>query len=154
MGRLIHLWILSSDIKEFWKNIYLSEAIYCFKEKYGAIFNKYLYAKKKKANIDLTYFVGKMLEMFNTHTKAYIQMKRMEIKSSVKLSRMTRLFIMDMLIKSNEDHRWFSLKHFINIYDGYSEAAAQKVLGNLKKSNLCEVKIEKPVRFRIKKIYL
>ena len=104
MGRLLHLWILINNSRdEFWKLIFLSEAIYAYKTKLDSTYRHILKAKKNKANIDLTYFIGRIYEIFIDHTVSYIKMKSLVSKMNKTPSRRLRLFIIDILTTSGED---------------------------------------------------
>ncbi len=151
MGRLLHLWILKNhSTKEFWKLVFLSESIYAFKEKLDTTFRRITKAKKNNANIDLTYFISNMYEIFNEHTKSYVKMKDMVVDMSKKPSRHLRLFIMDLLCLSGEFNKWYDISEFKRRYEDYSTTVYDRVLREIKDSGLFEIRNNKPIQFRLK----
>ena len=152
MGRLLHLWILiNHSPKEFWKLIFLSEAIYAYKEKFDTTFRKITKAKKNKANIDLTFFVGMFYEILIDHTKAYIKMKNMTNTMKKAPSRHLRLFIIDLLTIKGADNKWYTINEFKKRYPDYSKTVNQRLLKEISTSNLFEIRNSKPKQFRFKK---
>ncbi len=151
MGRLLHLWILKNhSTKEFWKLVFLSESIYAFKEKLDTTFRRITKAKKNNANIDLTYFISNMYEIFNEHTNAYVKMKDMVVEMSKKPSRHLRLFIMDLLCSSGDFNKWYDISEFKRRYEDYSTTVYDRVLREIKDSGLFEIRSNKPIQFRLK----
>ena len=152
IGRLIHLWILINKSRdEFWKLVFLSESIYAYKGKLDTTFRHITKAKKNKANIDLTYFVGRLYEIFNDHTTAYLKMK--SLVSGIKKSptRRFRLFIIDILTAAGEDDKWYDMTKFKKTYQGYSKTVYDRMLAEIKDSGLFDIQAGKPIRFKLKK---
>ncbi|CAM9102667.1 Fic family protein [Mycoplasma todarodis] len=150
MGRLLHLWILRNhSTEEFWKLVFLSESIYAFKGKLDTTFRRITKAKKNKANIDLTYFVSNMYEIFNEHTKAYIKMKDLVVEMDKKPSRHLRLFIIDLLCSSGEFNKWYDISEFKRRYEDYSKTVYDRVLKEIKDSGLFEIRGSRPIQFRL-----
>ena len=151
MGRLLHLWILINKSKdEFWKLIFLSESIYAYKTKLDSTFRHITKAKKNKANIDITYFVGRLYEIFIDHTQAYIKMKSLVSQIKKTPSRRLRLFIIDILTTCGEDHKWYDITMFKKRYPDYSKTVYDRMLTEIKSSNLFDIQTGRPIRFKLK----
>lgn len=150
MGRLIHLWILiNNSANEFWKLIFLSEAIYAFKLKLDTTYRRIVKAKNNNANIDLTYFIGRYYEMLIEHSKAYINMKEMVNEMSFKPTRHLRLFIIDLLTMNGADGKWYDISEFKRRYPDYSNTVYNRVLSDIRNSKLFEIREGKPIQFRL-----
>ncbi len=150
MGRMLHLWVLKNiSMQEFWKNIYLSESIFAYRGKFYAAFKKMNIAKK--LNIDLTIWTAELLEIFIDHNKAYIQMRYLAKESKIKLNQKTRLFIMDIIIKNQQNPgMWFSTRHFKKIYPDYSNTIADRVMKELRESDLFNIRGGIPKEYQLK----
>lgn len=152
MGRILHLWILiNQSFDYFWDLVYLSEAIFSYKNKFDAAFSHILKAKKSNANIDLNYFVGSMYEIFLKHSHAYIEMKKYISKMKTRPSRYIRLFIIDMICQDKDLNRWYTMIDFKKTYSDYSSAMYGKVLAEIVESNLFDIQEGRPIKFRLKK---
>lgn len=150
MGRLIHLWILiNNSANEFWKLIFLSEAIYAFKLKLDTTYRRIVKAKNNNANIDLTYFIGRYYEMLIEHSEAYINMKEMVNEMSFKPTRHLRLFIIDLLTMNGADGKWYDISEFKRRYPDYSNTVYNRVLSDIRNSKLFEIREGKPIQFRL-----
>lgn len=150
MGRLLHLWILfNTNIKEFWRLTFLSEAVYAFKQKLDSTFRRIVKAKKSSANIDLTYFVGRVYEILIEHTEAYNKMKELTNKMKTKPSRHIRLFIIDILCINGADDKWYDINEFKRRYPDYTPNVYGRVIKEIRESNLFEIRDSKPIQFRI-----
>ncbi len=152
IGRIIHLWILiNKSPKEFWKLVFLSEAIYTYKEKLDTTFRRITKAKKNKANIDLTYFISNLYEIFNTHTQSYLKMKKLtsSIKNK-KPSRHLRLFIIDLLCINGANGKWYTMQEFKRRYNDYSPTTYDRLLKEIRESGIFEIRLGKPIEFRLK----
>ena len=154
MGRMLHLWVLKNiSIQEFYKNTYLSESIFAYRDRFYAAFRKMNSAKK--LNIDLTIWVAELLEIFIDHNKAYIQMRCLANESKIKLNQKTRLFIMDIIIKNQQNPgMWFSTRHFKKIYPDYSNTIADRVMKELRESDLFNIRSGIPKEYRLKNSYI
>ena len=154
MSRMVHLWILKKiNPDELWKNIYLSESIFAFKEKFYKAFNKMNNAKE--LNIDLTLWISYLLDIFIEHNKAYIKMKKISDQSKVRLNDKARLFLIEMIIKmENNSKKWFSKKDFQNLYPDYSKTIADRVMKSLKDSKLFEIRISNINEYKLKNKFL
>ncbi|CAM9133548.1 Fic family protein [Mycoplasma marinum] len=151
MGRILHLWVLINHSRdEFWKLIFLSESIYAFKEKLDTTFRKITKAKKQKSNIDLTFFVGNLYEIFIDHTTAYIKMKDMTNEMPKKASRHLRLFLIDLLCLRGADGKWYDINEFKKRYPDYSPTVSSRVLKEIRDSTLFQIREGKPIQFRLK----
>lgn len=152
MGRLLHLWILvNHSFDSFWELTFLSEAIYSFKNQFDTMFNKILKAKKNNANIDLTYVVGTFFDIFNKHTKAYIEMKKVTGNAAFVPSRSVRLFIIDMICIDDKNLRWFTINDFKKSFPDYSSAMYGKVTKEIQELGIFDIQISNPLKFRLKK---
>lgn len=153
MGRMLHLWVLLKDTDIFWRSIFLSEAIYSFKPQFDAIFTKQKKAKDSNSNIDLTFPICSMYDFLITHTQNYLKMKAYVSASKIDISRHLRLFIIDMLCDSNFDvDKWYDINKFKELYDGYSNTIADRVLQEIRASEIFDLKEGKPIKFRLKDI--
>ena len=150
MGRLIHLWILiNNSPNEFWKLVFLSEAIYAFKLKLDTTYRRIVKAKRNNANIDMTYFIGRYYEILIEHSEAYINMKKLVNEMSFKPSRHFRLFIIDLLLLNGADGKWYDISEFKRKYSDYSNTVYNRVLSNIRNSKLFEIREGKPIQFRL-----
>lgn len=150
MGRLIHLWILiNKSANEFWKLVFLSEAIYAFKLKLDTTYRRIVKAKKNDANIDLTYFIGRYYEILIEHSEAYINMKKMVNEMDFKPTRHLRLFIIDLLTMNGADGKWYDISEFKRRYSDYSNTVYNRVLADIRNSKLFEIREGKPIQFRL-----
>ena len=141
MGRLLHLWILKNiSNDEFRKNSYLSEAIYSYRNKFYKGFSKM--DEARILNVDLTYWVANMLEIFIRHSKAYLKMQELSDQSLIKLGENTKLFIMDMLIKKDTKNIvWFGRKSFNTLYPDFpSSTTGDRVMKQIVESGLFETR--------------
>ena len=151
IGRLLHLWILiNNSPNEFWKLIFLSESIYAYKTKLDSTFRHITKAKKNNANIDVTYFVGRIYEIFNDHTIAYLEMKSLVSKMKKTPSRRLRLFIIDILTTMGEDNKWYDMIKFKKAYTGYSKTIYDRMLAEIKDSGLFDIQDGRPIKFKLK----
>ena len=156
MSRMIHLWILKKiDVNELWKNIYLSESIFAYKEKFNKAFNKMNTAKE--LNIDLTLWISYLLDIFINHNKAYIKMKKLASESKVRLNDKAKIFLMFIIIKMETNpEKWFSKKDFQEIYVNYNYAntIADRVMKSLKDSGLFKIRISNINEYKLKNKFL
>ena len=154
MSRMIHLWILKKiDPNELWKNIYLSESIFAFKEKFYKAFNKM--SSAQELNIDLTLWISYLLDIFIEHNNAYIKMKKILDQSKVRLNDKARLFLIEIIIKiENNSKKWFSKKDFQKLYPDYSNTVADRVMKSLKDSKLFDIRISNVNEYKLKNKFL
>lgn len=153
IGRILHLWILiNQSFDNFWELIYLSEAIFSFKNKFDTIFSHILKAKNNNANIDLNYFIGSLYEIFIKHSYAYIEMKSYVSLMKVAPSRFIRLFIIDMICQDKTLSKWYTMLDFRKIYPDYSPAMYGKILNEIEQSGIFKIQEGKPKKFKLKKI--
>lgn len=151
IGRLLHLWILiNHSFDSFWELTFLSESIYSFKDRFDTMFNKILKAKKNRANIDLTYPVGTMFEIFNKHTESYVEMKKITGSIKTVSSRFMRLFIIGMLCIDKSKQRWFTINDFKKNFPDYSPAMYGKIIKEIQENGLFEIQKSSPIKFRLK----
>lgn len=153
MGRMLQLWVLLQDKtnKEFWRMIFMSEAIYSYKGQFDAMFTKQKEAKKAGANIDLTYPSYSILNIFYLHTKNYLTMKKISGELKKPISRHLSLFIIDILCDSQFNRaKWYDISFFREKYDGYAKTVGDRVLVEIVECGLFEVAKGRPIKFRLK----
>ena len=77
-------------------------------------------------------------------------MKDLTSNMSKTPSRHLRLFIIDILCSKGEFNKWYSINDFKKNYSDYSTTVYDRVLQEIKESNLFDLKKERPIKFRLK----